>query len=34
MLGTFGKDWFRYESHFVHGMESRVDILKERGVRY
>src|SRR5207253_2144703 len=20
MLGTFVKDWFRYESHFVHGM--------------
>src|SRR5688572_32010552 len=19
MLGTFVKDWFRYESHFVHG---------------
>jgi len=27
MLGTFVKDWFRYESHFVHG-----NILKERGL--
>src|SRR5437879_11382950 len=25
MLGTFVKDWFRYESHFVHGRsEERV----------
>src|SRR5437660_10430335 len=31
MLGTFVKDWFRYESHFVHGSDSLVDILKERG---
>src|SRR5438552_18799348 len=31
MLGTFVKDWFRYESHFVHGRDSLVDILKERG---
>src|SRR6185437_8024422 len=30
MLGTFVKDWFRYESHFVHGRDSLVDILKER----
>src|SRR5438874_6176366 len=22
MLGTFVKDWFRYESHFVHGRDS------------
>src|SRR5204862_8199916 len=29
MLCTFGKDWFRYESHFVHGRDSLVDILKE-----
>src|SRR5207249_11995067 len=29
MLGTFVKDWFRYESHFVHGRYSLVDILKE-----
>src|SRR5438876_875852 len=29
MLGTFVKDWFRYESHFVHGRDSLVDILKE-----
>src|SRR5437870_12795509 len=21
MLGTFVKDWFRYESHFVHGRD-------------
>src|SRR2546427_12890114 len=32
MLGTVVKDWFRYESHFVHGRDSRVDILKERGL--
>src|SRR5205085_337833 len=32
MLGTFVKDWFRYESHFVHGRDSPVDILKERGL--
>src|SRR2546428_12847038 len=31
MLGTFVKDWFRYESHFVHGRDSLVDILKVRG---
>src|SRR5450755_5188593 len=31
MRGTFVKDWFRYESHFVHGRDSLVDILKERG---
>src|SRR2546428_465976 len=31
MLGTFVKDWFRYESHFVHGRDSLVDILEERG---
>src|SRR5207245_1430169 len=24
--------WFRYESHFVHGRDSLVDILKERGL--
>src|SRR5262245_11108116 len=30
MLGTFVKDWFRYESHFVHGRDSLVDILKVR----
>src|SRR5207249_2579310 len=29
MLGTIVKDSFRYESHFVHGRDSRVDILKE-----
>src|SRR5262245_63127478 len=32
MLGTFVEDWFRYESHFVHGRDSLVDILKERGL--
>src|SRR5262245_33151055 len=32
MLGTFVKDWVRYESHFVHGRDSLVDILKERGL--
>src|SRR5256885_126065 len=32
MLGTFVKDWFRYESHFVHGRDSFVDILKELGL--
>src|SRR5256886_14075046 len=32
ILGTFFKDWFRYESHFVHGRDSLVDILKERGL--
>src|SRR4051794_41324391 len=34
MLGTFVKDWFRYESHFVHGRDSLVDILKEIGRRF
>src|SRR6185503_5796379 len=32
MPGTFVKDWFRYEAHFVHGRDSLVDILKERGL--
>src|SRR5215475_14864289 len=32
MLGTFVKDWFRYESPFVHVRDSLVDILKERGL--
>src|SRR5262249_25647017 len=32
ILGTFVKDWLRYESHFVHGRDSLVDILKERGL--
>src|SRR5256712_112260 len=31
MLGTFVKDWFRYESHFVHGRDSLVDILLHLG---
>src|SRR2546429_89663 len=30
MLGTFVKNWFRYESHFVHAIDSLVYILKER----
>src|SRR6266700_6333912 len=34
MLCTFVKDWFSYESHFVHGRDSLVDILKERGLLY
>src|SRR5256885_16982969 len=32
MLGTFVKECFKYESHFVHGRDSLVDILKERGL--
>src|SRR6476620_12130268 len=32
MLCTFVNDWFRYESHFVHGRDPLVDILKERGL--
>src|SRR5438046_5402292 len=28
MLGTFVKDWFRYESHFVHGRDSLVEDRK------
>src|SRR5205814_10297780 len=32
MLGTFVKEWCRYESHFVHGRDSLVDMLKERGL--
>src|SRR5205814_1161879 len=32
MLGTFVKDWCRYESYFVSGRDSLVDILKERGL--
>src|SRR5215467_7517358 len=27
MLGTFVKDWFRYESHFVHGARLLVYIV-------
>src|SRR5438034_287090 len=37
MLGTFVKDWFRYESHFFHGRDSLVDIFfffqAEDGIR-
>src|SRR5205823_14333728 len=25
MLGTFVKDWFKYESHFVHGRDSYLN---------
>src|SRR5690625_540009 len=32
MLDTCVKYWFRYESHFVLGRDSLVDILKERGL--
>src|SRR5258705_374637 len=32
MLGTFVKDWFRYESHFVYSRDSVVDILKQPGL--
>lgn len=32
MLGALLKDWFRYEEHFVHGKQSLVDILIERGL--
>src|SRR5690606_36785571 len=32
MLGAFAKEWFRYGSHFVHGRDSLVDIIKERGL--
>src|SRR5690625_7076931 len=32
MLGTFVKDWLRYESHFVPGRDALVDILEERGL--
>src|SRR2546422_2375579 len=27
----FVKEWFRYESNFVHGRDSLVDVLTERG---
>jgi len=32
MLGTFVKAWFRYESHFVQGRDTLVEILKDRGL--
>src|SRR5699024_4902192 len=32
LVGTVVKDCVRYESHFVHGRDSLVDILKERGL--
>src|SRR5437588_12955741 len=34
MVGTFVKGRFRYESHFVHGRDSLVYILKERGLLF
>src|SRR5688500_20343998 len=33
MLGTFVKDWFRYESHFVHGRDSLVDKIGRASCR-
>src|SRR5689334_2727469 len=33
MLGTFVKDWFRYESHFVHGRDSLVDYTTNQNVK-
>src|SRR5437879_6864075 len=30
MLGTFVKDWFRYESHFVHGRDSLEQNVTDR----
>src|SRR5207253_2583583 len=32
ILGTFVKNCSRYESHFVHGIDALVDILKEGGL--
>ena len=32
MHGTLVMDWFRFESHFVDGRDSIVDILNERGL--
>src|SRR5690625_7936964 len=32
MLGTFVKDWSRYESHFVHARDCLVEMLKVRGL--
>src|SRR5207237_426703 len=32
MLGTFVKDWFRWESHVVPGRDPLVDIPRARGV--
>src|SRR5437667_962591 len=31
VLGTFVKDWFRYESHFVHGRDSLVELDRKSG---
>src|SRR5205823_4657264 len=35
MLGTFVKDWFRYESHFVHGRDSEAfkKVISRRNIR-
>src|SRR5207245_2637042 len=32
MIGMFVKVWFRYESLFVYGSDSFVDILTDRGI--
>src|SRR5690606_36733087 len=32
IIVTFIKDCFRYQSHSVHGRDSLVEILKERGL--
>src|SRR5260370_35104455 len=32
MLGTFVKDWFRYESPFVRGRDCLVEIVIARGL--
>src|SRR5260370_26702155 len=37
MLGTFVKDWFRYESHFVHGkpvLDERAKHIKRSEERF
>src|SRR5699024_12577332 len=33
MLGTFVKDWFRYESHFVHGKIGRASCRERVSTR-
>src|SRR5258707_15183829 len=30
MLGTFVREWFRYEAHFVYGRSSSGESLKQR----
>src|SRR5205814_3014704 len=34
MLGTFVKDWFRYESHFVHGDRKSGSAGMPRPISY